>query len=236
MADLTEQFSFACCCGTRLSARLAMVGHRGRCKVCGAAFVIPTPESPRLSPPSSQPRQSQGASVVAVQELCSICQTAIETDESKVDCDACGLPFHEDCWRENRGCSAYGCVRVNVLRTGPDIRITEAVSGFPVPPFGIAPPPIQRDQRSPFTAASIHSAPTSTLDTQGIPWEFALIAASVLGILTCVASRGVLPLMVAIIAFLYAMNTSQRPNKIALTVCFILCGLGTIAGLLSMAF
>jgi ssDNA-binding Zn-finger/Zn-ribbon topoisomerase 1 len=40
---------------------------------------------------------------------CSICQTAIVTGEKVVQCPDCGLPFHDECWTENRGCSAYGC-------------------------------------------------------------------------------------------------------------------------------
>jgi Prokaryotic RING finger family 1 len=40
---------------------------------------------------------------------CSICQTAIVAGEKVVQCPDCALPFHEECWTENRGCSAYGC-------------------------------------------------------------------------------------------------------------------------------
>jgi hypothetical protein len=29
-------------------------------------------------------------------------------------CPACKLPFHAECWNENRGCSAFGCSQVNV--------------------------------------------------------------------------------------------------------------------------
>lgn len=42
-------------------------------------------------------------------KLCSICQTPIMAGERIVDCLHCALPFHTDCWKENRGCSAYGC-------------------------------------------------------------------------------------------------------------------------------
>jgi hypothetical protein len=40
---------------------------------------------------------------------CSICQTAIVAGEKVMQCPDCGLPFHDECWKENRGCSAYGC-------------------------------------------------------------------------------------------------------------------------------
>jgi hypothetical protein len=42
-------------------------------------------------------------------KLCSICQTAVVAGEHILYCPDCGLPFHQECWTENRGCSAYGC-------------------------------------------------------------------------------------------------------------------------------
>ncbi|MCZ7648017.1 MAG: hypothetical protein M5U26_22620 [Planctomycetota bacterium] len=42
-------------------------------------------------------------------QLCSICQTTVIAGESVVACPCCALPFHSECWDENRGCSAYGC-------------------------------------------------------------------------------------------------------------------------------
>lgn len=42
-------------------------------------------------------------------KLCSICQTKIIFGEELVNCHICNLPFHHECWDENKGCSAYGC-------------------------------------------------------------------------------------------------------------------------------
>ena len=42
-------------------------------------------------------------------QLCSICQTGIVAGEQIVFCPDCRLPFHQECWEENRGCSTYGC-------------------------------------------------------------------------------------------------------------------------------
>lgn len=42
-------------------------------------------------------------------KLCSICQTSIIAGELIVYCPYCSLPFHVECWEENKGCSAYGC-------------------------------------------------------------------------------------------------------------------------------
>ena len=40
---------------------------------------------------------------------CSICLDLIIAGDEIVSCPFCGLPFHSECWEENRGCSAYGC-------------------------------------------------------------------------------------------------------------------------------
>jgi hypothetical protein len=40
---------------------------------------------------------------------CSICQSGIIAGEHIVFCPDCALPFHEECWKENGGCSQYGC-------------------------------------------------------------------------------------------------------------------------------
>lgn len=42
-------------------------------------------------------------------KTCSICQSVIISGEEVVSCPHCQLPFHKECWNENKGCSAYGC-------------------------------------------------------------------------------------------------------------------------------
>jgi thiol:disulfide interchange protein len=44
---------------------------------------------------------------------CSICQWHTSTEDRIKICPSCGLTFHEQCWTENCGCSAYGCPEVN---------------------------------------------------------------------------------------------------------------------------
>jgi FHA domain len=46
---------------------------------------------------------------------CGVCHTPISMFEETVHCPSCRLPFHSDCWAENRGCSAYGCPQVGAL-------------------------------------------------------------------------------------------------------------------------
>jgi hypothetical protein len=41
---------------------------------------------------------------------CAVCQTAIVEAEDVGRCPACRAPYHLECWSENGGCAAYGCV------------------------------------------------------------------------------------------------------------------------------
>lgn len=41
--------------------------------------------------------------------FCSICQTNIGSAEPSRNCTVCDLPFHAECWDENRGCATFGC-------------------------------------------------------------------------------------------------------------------------------
>src|ERR1700743_3189009 len=46
--------------------------------------------------------------------VCPYCRMAFEEGEAatvppKIFCTACGTPHHEDCYRENGGCTVFGC-------------------------------------------------------------------------------------------------------------------------------
>jgi hypothetical protein len=45
----------------------------------------------------------------ALEGLCPFCQTPVGEADDGVPCPACGARHHADCWRENAGCSVYGC-------------------------------------------------------------------------------------------------------------------------------
>jgi len=62
------------------------------------------PKTPEPVLPPSLPADTKTTG-----KSCSICQTTIIGGEAAVRCAACELPFHEECWKENKGCSAYGC-------------------------------------------------------------------------------------------------------------------------------
>jgi hypothetical protein len=213
-----KSFTFSCDCGARLRARLVIVGRKARCKTCGRMITIPKPrESHRHG--TLEGNGSKGGAI-AVDELCSICQNPIESDEPKTICGKCGLPFHEECWRENLGCSAYGCPNVSALKTGPDIRITvplplplaNRAAVVPVYPPLAAPPPTVEE---------------------GIPWEFVLLAASVFATILGMFMYGLPAIVVAVINKQYLARATRRPNMAVVIVCFILCGIGFLVGIIA---
>lgn len=53
--------------------------------------------------------------VTQSQTICGACQTPISVLEETTRCPDCGVAFHADCWKENFGCSSYGCRQVGAL-------------------------------------------------------------------------------------------------------------------------
>lgn len=42
-------------------------------------------------------------------KLCPFCKSKFKEGDSVKVCDACGIPHHQECWDENKGCSTFGC-------------------------------------------------------------------------------------------------------------------------------
>lgn len=42
-------------------------------------------------------------------KICPFCKTEIKEGDSIKVCPACGIPHHESCWAENKGCTTFGC-------------------------------------------------------------------------------------------------------------------------------
>jgi len=62
-----------------------------------------------------------------------------ETGPAKVFCTACGTPHHEDCYRENGGCTVFGCARAPADDPKLQVSHTDLRSvnlGAPVYPTG----------------------------------------------------------------------------------------------------
>ena len=42
-------------------------------------------------------------------KICPFCKTEIKEGETVKVCPSCGIPHHEGCWEENKGCTTFGC-------------------------------------------------------------------------------------------------------------------------------
>ncbi len=42
-------------------------------------------------------------------KICPFCKTEIKEGDSVKVCPSCGIPHHESCWEENKGCTTFGC-------------------------------------------------------------------------------------------------------------------------------
>lgn len=61
------------------------------------------PAAPKVpAPEPADPAALAGAS-------CSICLAPLDGSSPAVRCPSCRLPYHDECWRENLGCGAFGC-------------------------------------------------------------------------------------------------------------------------------
>lgn len=45
----------------------------------------------------------------AIGKICPYCKTEIKEEDSVKFCPSCGIPHHEGCWEENKGCTTFGC-------------------------------------------------------------------------------------------------------------------------------
>lgn len=205
----------ACECGAQLWVPKEMIGGRGQCQKCGRTLTLgepnlasdhvaapavenaplvsaAIPQAPPPSPPSATP---------AIAQPCSICHWKIEPGETPHICPSCGLAFHEECWIENRGCSAYGCSQVNVLEEAAE------------PPEEIGHPPVIMPHQP------------------AIPWEFALLGGSVIGAVVGLFTFGVTALAAMLISgwYLLTHRRTSRTNILLATIAFSL--IAFIAGM-----
>lgn len=208
-----DRIEFACSCGVTLRTRANLAGQKGRCKSCGHSVVIPQMDERALTDSDARGRPRMNADLV-VEEMCSICQCPVEIGDPRTPCNECGLPFHDECWSANFGCSAYGCGNVNVLKSGPDIRIETPLTG------GQLPPPLPR----PLPA----NVQLQSVDV--MPWEYLCLAASVLGSLLGVVMYGLPTILVAIGTGIYLGITPRRPNVAVAVISLVICAFGFVGG------
>jgi hypothetical protein len=132
----------------------------------------------------------------------------VEPAEERTQCPHCGLPFHAECWEENRGCSAYGCPQVNALRPPAEERPAappRPKEGGDAPTEGRAAPPPE-----PF------------------PWDFLLLGASALGVLVSLFTFGV-PSAVLLL-FVANLLRKGKKSRAVFLLSLLVCLAGTVAG------
>ncbi len=107
-------FFVDCPCGAPLLVRREFLGKVGRCRFCGSNHVL-TPSGSATDLLDFAEADESQIEQPKKPMVCSICQTRIRDEQVKHVCPSCSLAYHEECWIENRGCAAYGCVQVGVL-------------------------------------------------------------------------------------------------------------------------
>ncbi len=97
--------------------------------------------------PAAAPGGSDAGAHVADDEyigkICPYCRFPIKAAEEIVVCPQCEVPHHLDCWRENEGCTTYGC-------TGGTPAAQPLTHGGPLPSqtpsgYGSQSPPLTPD-------------------------------------------------------------------------------------------
>ncbi|HEX5245309.1 MAG TPA: FHA domain-containing protein [Tepidisphaeraceae bacterium] len=93
-----------CRCGAPIWVPAGFDLRSGQCRFCGRPMAGDAPKGE----PSSDTKTPTAL------ETCAICQSPMTQGEATHVCPSCGLVFHEECWKENRGCAAYGCAQVGI--------------------------------------------------------------------------------------------------------------------------
>jgi hypothetical protein len=101
-----------CRCGAPIWVPAAFDLRKGQCRFCGR----PIAGDPQDAEPSNTPARGRDALPIAATGLgtCTICQSPMSDEDPTHVCPSCGLVFHQECWKENRGCAAYGCAQVGI--------------------------------------------------------------------------------------------------------------------------
>jgi hypothetical protein len=118
--------------------------------------------------------------------LCTVCDGLVMSNVSHVMCSECSTVYHAKCWETNRGCGTYGCGQVNALGS----RVAEQ----PAAPVAATEAPRKKKR----------------LRDDSIPWDYLLLAISLLAALIGPFTRGVPSAAVAMLAILFIIVNWSR--------------------------
>jgi hypothetical protein len=241
----------ACSCGAPMWVPASMAGAYGRCAICQGEINVPGEPASGVRRPltpndsivdmtaitqpielgsSARPFDPLAADHMPAPQpqpaarVCSICQSQILPGEATTACPECSQTYHAECWRENRGCAAYGCGQVGALED-------------PVVAAGITAPPANGLEDLAVAVASA-TVPAEIPESQiapepkpTFPWDFALLGGSVFGSVLGAFTFGVPPLAVGAASAVYAMrsrNGSQRVAAVSAVICVVGVALGVV--------
>ncbi len=132
----------------------------------------------------------------AAGKICPYCRTTIEANAPAVVCPQCGIPHHEDCWRENGRCTTFGCQGRATSATfptpGADLRYVNdrpcPVCGFLMRPYETSCPYCRTNLLDPRMRSG-----QPRQGAQGLrPHRASVVLAyGVLGALSCCAPLGI---------------------------------------------
>jgi hypothetical protein len=131
--------------------------------------------------PASPVSPAQG-----VGETCPYCRFPIKSGEAVQICPSCGVPHHLDCWRENGGCTVYGC------RSSPAMAAAAPAAAAPPPVAAWPSPGAYQSGGLPREALALLEAELDRLATNAL--VFALLGflglTAVIGLLTGISVLG----------------------------------------------
>jgi hypothetical protein len=145
----------------------------------------------------------------AVAHTCSICQWKIDPTDEQHTCPSCGLVFHTECWNDNRGCSAYGCPQVNALDKPEEV--SAAMEEIGHPPIIVTP-------------------------HQKFPWEFTLVATSVVAAFVGSILFGVPALLTLLASGKYLLKHGKKSNLTTLLAAMGISLVGLVVGVVVSCF
>ncbi len=105
--NITVQGRFCPKCGEQIFGR--PVARRGAGPAPSWQTPAPQASGDVLDIELEDAAPTVSASDNAVGQMCPFCRFPIKKDEEVITCPDCQATLHADCWRENGGCTTYGC-------------------------------------------------------------------------------------------------------------------------------
>lgn len=168
--------------------------------------------TPGLSIAKTPAKPASSDQALGMEVVCSVCQCPLLSGETIIECPECGLTFHEECWTENKGCSAYGCKQVGIL--DPEVQaMAHAATQAP-------------SDAAVEQALADHAQAQAEAHT---PWEYLLLALSLLSLAIAAPTFGIPSLAVGILAIRYLRKRNDC-KRWAIVLCVVLSGIGFMGG------